>query len=52
MRLAAGLTQRQAAALIDYSERAWQEWEAGRSPMHRAVFRYFKYKLRKSKEPK
>jgi len=35
-RLAADLTQRQAAALIGYSLRMWEEWEAGRYPM-RAV---------------
>ena len=35
-RLAANLTQRQAAELIGYSLRMWEEWESGRSPM-RAV---------------
>jgi putative transcriptional regulator len=37
-RLAAGLTQRQAAELIGYSLRMWEEWEAGRSPMRPVVW--------------
>lgn len=46
----AGLTQQQAAFLIGYSTRAWQEWEAGRNPMRRATFRHFKFLARKRKE--
>lgn len=40
-RLTAGLTQRQAADLINYSERAWQEWEAGRRRMRQSTFDIF-----------
>ena len=41
-RLAAGLTQQQAAELIGYSRRAWQEWECGRRNMRFLVFEAFK----------
>ncbi len=40
-RLAAGLTQRQAAALICYSRRAWQEWEGGRRRMRQITLAVF-----------
>lgn len=40
-RLAAGLTQTQAASRIGYSWRAWQEWEAGRRNMRRVLFDAF-----------
>lgn len=46
-RLAAGLTQQQAADLIQYSERAWQEWEAGRRRMRQATLEIF---LQRSKK--
>ena len=32
-RIAAGLTQVEAAALIRYSEIAWKQWEGGTRPM-------------------
>lgn len=48
----ARLTQEEAAALIDYSTRAWQEWERGHTPMHRAIFRYFLYRVRKMEDRK
>jgi len=38
----AGLTQRQAAYLIGYSERTWQEWESGRQKMRPALFASFR----------
>jgi DNA-binding transcriptional regulator YiaG len=41
-RLAAGLSQRLAAELINYSERAWQEWEAGRRKMRQETFEIFR----------
>ena len=37
----AGLTQEQAAALIGYTMRAWQEWEAGNRGMRKALFELF-----------
>lgn len=36
-----GLTQEEAAALIGYTRRAWQEWEAGTRGMRRALFDLF-----------
>jgi DNA-binding transcriptional regulator YiaG len=38
-RLAANLTQRQAAALVGYSLRMWEEWESGRHPMRPVIWR-------------
>lgn len=40
-RLAVGLSQKQAADLINYSERAWQEWEGGRRQMRRSTLDLF-----------
>jgi DNA (cytosine-5)-methyltransferase 1 len=37
----AGLTQTQAAALIGYTKRAWQQWEKGMPRMRRALFQAF-----------
>jgi len=37
----AGLTQEDAAALIGYTRRAWQDWEAGARGMRRALFELF-----------
>lgn len=37
-RLAAGLTQTEAGALVWFSEVAWAQWEAGRRPMHPCVW--------------
>ena len=45
VRLKAGLTQAEAAALISYSKRAWQDWEQGRKPMRDAVMDFFLLKL-------
>ncbi len=41
-RIAVELTQRQAADLIGYSRRSWQEWEAGRRNMRMVTFKAFK----------
>lgn len=38
-RLAARMTQREAARLIGYSVRVWQDWEAGRRKMRRGAWR-------------
>ncbi len=40
-RLAAGLTQAEAAALVYAAQRSWQDWEAGRRRMHPAIFELF-----------
>ncbi len=45
VRLKAGLTQAQAAELIGYSKRAWQDWEQGRKPMRDAAMDLFLLKL-------
>lgn len=45
VRLKAGLTQAEAAALISYSKRAWQDWEQGRKHMRDAVMDFFLLKL-------
>ena len=45
VRLKAGLTQAEAAKLISYSKRAWQDWEQGRKPMRDAVMDFFLLKL-------
>lgn len=37
----AGLTQHEAAALIGYTYRAWQSWEAGERGMRRALYEMF-----------
>jgi DNA-binding transcriptional regulator YiaG len=36
-----GLTQTDAAALIGYTKRAWQDWEAGKRGMRRLLFDLF-----------
>ena len=45
VRKKAGLTQKEAAELISYSKRAWQDWEQGRKPMRDAVMDFFLLKL-------
>lgn len=45
-RVAAGLTQRQAADLIYGSLRTWQEWEWGERRMHPAMWRLFRILVR------
>lgn len=40
-RHAAGLTQREAAAIVQVSLRAWQHWEYGKRNMHPALWRLF-----------
>lgn len=45
-RIAAGLTQTQAAALIYSSLRSWQQWEAGDRRMHPGLFELFKIKCK------
>lgn len=37
----AGLSQTEAAALIDSALRSWQDWESGRRRMHPAFWRLF-----------
>lgn len=40
-RLAVGLTQVAAGALVYHARRAWQDWELGQRPMDQAVFELF-----------
>lgn len=42
----AGLTQEDAAALIGYTRRAWQDWEAGKRGMRKALFELFVERVR------
>jgi len=44
-RLAAGLTQRQAAELVHATLRAWESWEQGERPMHPGLFELFGIKV-------
>lgn len=43
-RLAAGLTQTEAARLIHTACRTWQQWESGDRKMHPAFWELFQYK--------
>lgn len=47
----AGLTQPQAANLINSSVRAWQHWEAGDRAMKPAFFELFTIKIAGVKKP-
>lgn len=49
-RIAAGLTQLQAAARIHCGETTWQAWELGRSKMHPAFWELFKLKAKAKKK--
>ncbi len=44
----AGLTQKDAADLIGYTRRAWQQWEAGDRGMRRALFELFVERIKQS----
>lgn len=48
-RVAAGLTQEQAARVIGATRRAWQEWEAGRRNMPCAKWELFQKKIKGEK---
>lgn len=43
-RAAAGLTQRQAAALVHGTEAAWRSWESGLRKMHPGLLELFRIK--------
>jgi DNA-binding transcriptional regulator YiaG len=45
-RIAARLTQAEAAAVIGYSERAWQEWEGGRRKMRAHLLDLFEARVK------
>lgn len=47
-RLSAGLTQTQAAALIGYSLRAWQNWESGKVKIRPLIWQAWLSRLGKS----
>lgn len=44
-RLAANLTQREAAYIVKRTIRNWQQWEYGERKMSPALFEYFIYML-------
>lgn len=48
-RQAAGLTQTQAASLLQTTCRTWQRWERGDSTMRQAIFEAFLQKTTKLK---
>ena len=39
------LTQKQAAEIIEVSDKTWQQWESGKSPMHIAFFNLLKERV-------
>ncbi|MCA8003520.1 helix-turn-helix domain-containing protein [Burkholderia metallica] len=45
VRNAAGLTQREAAALVHTTMRTWRSWEAGERRMHPAIWELFHLKV-------
>lgn len=45
-RLAAGLSRKDAAALIGVAYRTWQDWELGTARMRPALWELFKLKAR------
>lgn len=49
-RIAAGLTQREAAALIYATQSAWEDWEQGRRRMHPGLFELFLIKVDRGDE--
>jgi len=44
MRVAAGLTQEQAGALVGVARRTWQDWERGQRRMQPGLFELFNLK--------
>ncbi len=46
LRLASGLTQTTAAELVYSTLRTWQDWEAGRAPMHPGLWELFTIKVK------
>jgi len=44
IRLAAGLTQEEAGAVVKSARRTWQDWERGRRKMPAGLFDLFKLK--------
>lgn len=45
-RIAAGLTQREAAELLGVKLRRWEAWEQGENPMHQVFWDTFTLKVR------
>ena len=45
LRILAGITQSQAAAMLHTTSRVWQQWEAGDRGMHGAFWELFRIKL-------
>lgn len=44
----AGLTQREAAALVHATVSAWEDWEQGRRRMHPGLWELFRLKVKES----
>jgi DNA-binding transcriptional regulator YiaG len=51
-RLASGLTQAAAAAIVHSTGRVWRRWEAGDRQMHTAFFELFLLKTRDARSPR
>lgn len=51
-RHAAGLTQKQAAALVSRTWRAWQAWELGQNPIDPAAWELFQRKVADEATPR
>jgi DNA-binding XRE family transcriptional regulator len=49
-RQAAGLTQTEAAALVQAELRTWQHWEKGDRDMHPGLWELFQCKLKKRRK--
>jgi len=49
-RLEAGLTQKEAAAIVGCTQNGWQKWEYGEREMRPALFEFFKLKTKKKEK--
>ena len=50
LRLEAGLTQSEAAAIVWASLRTWQNWEAGKHAMNAVVWNFFREVVEKDRK--
>ena len=49
-RIALGLTQKQAGALVGVTDRAWRYWESGRRTMPVGIWELFQLKTKRPKK--
>jgi hypothetical protein len=50
LRIGAGLSQIEAAKLVQSTERRWRDWETGVHKMHPGLWELFNLKLSKQRE--